>query len=313
MPTAEQRERTLERFRRHREAWDANPALRTLYAEWYGRIGAALPPPELGPRIELGSGPGFARGFIPGLELTDVVAAPWHDRELSADAHRRAPTPASARWCCSTCSTTCRRRAGSLRRRRACCGPSGRIVLCEPLHQPAVLPGLQVPARGAGRSVGRSAGAGRPPGVRADERSVRFQPGHSDGAVRARPRGVRARVSVAEDRSVQRLAGPSYPASGGFSRGALLPGLIWRALHRLERRLPEVDVPLDRLSAAGRHRKNVIHDGVSDSGRDVSGPENSWSADSEIAPGALHWARDWISCVCVFAAQAASNLTRSRP
>ena len=38
--------------------------------------------------------------------------------------------------------------------------------------------------------------------------------------------------------SVERLAGLSYPASGGFSRGALLPGAIWRALHRAEQRLP---------------------------------------------------------------------------
>jgi len=48
-----------------------NAALRALYAEWYGRVGAALPPASLGPRVELGAGPGFSRGFIPDLELTD--------------------------------------------------------------------------------------------------------------------------------------------------------------------------------------------------------------------------------------------------
>jgi hypothetical protein len=96
LPTPEQRERTLERFHRHREVWDRSPTLRALYAEWYARIGAALPPPELGPRIEVGSGPGFARGFIPALELTDVVAAPWHDRELSADALESADSSVGA-------------------------------------------------------------------------------------------------------------------------------------------------------------------------------------------------------------------------
>jgi len=39
-------------------------------------------------------------------------------------------------------------------------------------------------------------------------------------------------------KTVERLAGPSYPASGGFSRPALLPPRLWSALHALERRLP---------------------------------------------------------------------------
>ena len=65
---AETRARTLARFEEHRRAWEANAPLRALYAEWYGRVAAALPPASLGPRVELGSGPGFARAFIPDLE-----------------------------------------------------------------------------------------------------------------------------------------------------------------------------------------------------------------------------------------------------
>jgi hypothetical protein len=42
-----------------------------------------------------------------------------------------------------------------------------------------------------------------------------------------------------EVRSVARLSGPSYPASGGFSRRPLLPQPLWSALHALEGRLPE--------------------------------------------------------------------------
>src|SRR5215831_7516816 len=86
MLSEEIRARTLVRFEKHRRAWDANPALRTLYADWYDRIGRALPPETLGKRVELGSGPGFARAFIPALMLTDLVKAPWHDREVSAEA-----------------------------------------------------------------------------------------------------------------------------------------------------------------------------------------------------------------------------------
>ena len=40
--------------------------------------------------------------------------------------------------------------------------------------------------------------------------------------------------------SVEKLAGLSYPASGGFSRGPILPLPLWRGLVALERRLPAI-------------------------------------------------------------------------
>ena len=80
------RERTLERFEAHRRAWKGNPALRACYARWYRRLAAALPSRDLGEWIELGSGPGLAREFIPELVLTDIVQAPWHARRVSAEA-----------------------------------------------------------------------------------------------------------------------------------------------------------------------------------------------------------------------------------
>jgi hypothetical protein len=40
-------------------------------------------------------------------------------------------------------------------------------------------------------------------------------------------------------RRIDHLAGPSYPASGGFSRRPFLPLPLWSALHRLEARLPK--------------------------------------------------------------------------
>ena len=49
--TDEQRTRTLARFEDHRRVWDNNPGLRSLYAEWYGRVGAELPAPSPGPRV----------------------------------------------------------------------------------------------------------------------------------------------------------------------------------------------------------------------------------------------------------------------
>src|SRR5215212_7620804 len=83
-PAAPFREQTLARFADHRRAWASNPALRLLYQRWYGRIKDQLP--ASGPWVEIGSGPGFAREFIPALMLTDVVQAPWHDRQVDAGA-----------------------------------------------------------------------------------------------------------------------------------------------------------------------------------------------------------------------------------
>lgn len=79
------REQTLAHFEEHREAWRRNAALRTCYARWYREVRDSLPPRERGPWIELGSGPGFAREFIPDLMLTDIVQAPWHDGRASAE------------------------------------------------------------------------------------------------------------------------------------------------------------------------------------------------------------------------------------
>jgi SAM-dependent methyltransferase len=242
VPTSEQRERTLERFRRHREAWDENPALRTLYAEWYGRIGAALPPPTLGPRIELGSGPGFARAFIPTLELTDVVAAPWHDRELSADAIGGADASIGALVLFDVLhhlSSPRRFFDEALRVLR----PSGRIVLCEPLISPLSYPVYKfLHEEPVDLFVDPLAEPSR--GVLAEK-----DPFDSNQAI---PTVLFGRGRAAFERafpalkivSVERLAGFSYPASGGFSRRALLPGAIWNALHRIEKRLPP---PIFRL------------------------------------------------------------------
>jgi SAM-dependent methyltransferase len=234
--SAEVRARTLARFDEHRRAWEANAALRELYREWYGRVAAELPPPALGPRVELGSGPGFARAFIPDLELTDVVKAPWHDREASAEELPYGEAslgalvlfdvlhhlPAPARFFAEAARVL---RVG------------GRVVLCEPyvsvmsypvykfLHEEPFDLGVDplAPAAASTRDPFDSNQA-LPTLLFARERGL-------SAFARAFPA-----LAV---RRVERLAGPSYPGSGGFSRAPLLPAPVWSALRRLEARLPE--------------------------------------------------------------------------
>jgi SAM-dependent methyltransferase len=238
VPTPEQRARTLERFRQHRQAWDDNLALRTLYAEWYHRIGAALPPPELGRQIELGSGPGFARGFIPSLELTDVVAAPWHDHELTAEEIPAADGSVGALVLFDVLHHLPSPRRFFAEATRVL-RPSGRIVLCEPLISPLSYPVYKLLHE-------------EPVDLSVDPLALDASDGeraHKDpfDSNQAIPTVLFGRHRTAFERafpslrivSVAHLAGPSYAASGGFSRGALLPVAIWRALHGVERCLPE--------------------------------------------------------------------------
>lgn len=238
MLSDEQRARTLARFEEHRRAWERNPALRALYAEWYGRVAVELPPAGLGPRLELGSGPGFARQFIPDLELTDVVRAPWHDREVSADALPFADAALGALVLFDVLHHLPDPRRFFAEASRAL-RPGGRIVMCEPyvslLSYPVYKFLHDEPLR-----LGVDPLAPAAPATSDDTRD----PFDSNQAIPSLLFG-RHRKAFAQAfpaltvRQVARLSGPSYPASGGFSRRPLLPQPVWSALHALEGRLPE--------------------------------------------------------------------------
>ena len=238
MVTEEQRARTLARFAAHREAWARNPALRSLYGDWYARIRRHLPAAARGPFVEIGSGPWFAREVLPELRLSDLVQAPWHDYQLDAGA--RLPFAdgelgalvlfdvlhhlASPRRFFAEAARVLRAR--------------GRVVLCEPLISPLSYPVYKFLHE-------------EPVDMGVDPLTAEI---HQSGATekdpfdsnQAVPTLLFGRHRAAFERafpslrvvSVERLAGPSYAASGGFSRGALLPMPLWRTLHSLEQRLP---------------------------------------------------------------------------
>jgi len=233
------RERTLARFDEHRRAWQANPALRTCYGHWYRRLREAFPPRELGPWIEIGSGPGFAREFIPELELTDVVQAPWHARQMSAEALALADSSVGALVLFDVlhhvaAPTTFFSEAARVLR------PGGRIVLCEPFISPV---SSWVYRRFHPEPVDMTVD----PLVAAvqDVATVK-DPFESNQAIPTlifcRDRGrafSRMFPSLAVVR-VERMAGLSYPASGGFSHAPFLPAPLWRGLFALENLLPEI-------------------------------------------------------------------------
>jgi SAM-dependent methyltransferase len=228
---ADLRARTLERFAAHRRAWAANLALRQLYGRWYGRVREHLP--ALRPWVELGSGPGFAREFIPELELTDVVQAAWHDRQVDAgalpfadggvgalvlfDVLHHLPSPAAF-----------------LDEAARVLAPGGRLVACEPYVSP-----LSYPVYRFLHEEGLEMGVD----PLAEARASGGDPFEANQAIptllfERDARALARRVPALRLRHLERLAGPAYPASGGFSRGPLLPAPLWRALLALEDRLP---------------------------------------------------------------------------
>ena len=232
--TDEQRARTLARFEAHRRAWDENAALRALYADWYGRIAAALPPAALGPRVELGSGPGFARTFIPDLQLTDIVQAPWHDREVSAEALPFAEGSLGALVLFDVLHHLPQPRRFFHEAVRVLV-PGGRIVMCEPYVSPLSYPVYKLfHEEPLDLSVDPLAPAevveGRDP----------FDSNQAIPSLLFGRHAARFAAELPQLRLIrlERLSGLSYPASGGFSRGPLLPQGLWSALHRLESRLP---------------------------------------------------------------------------
>ncbi|MEA2696725.1 MAG: hypothetical protein QOI66_996 [Myxococcales bacterium] len=260
MLTAEQRARTLARFQEHRQAWDRNPVLQVLYADWYGRIRRELPAPALGPWWELGSGPGFARQFIPELSLSDLVAAPWHDREIAADALPFADGEIGALVLFDVLHHLPSPRRFFEEAARVL-RVGGRLILCEPyvsalsypvykfLHEePLRLLGVDPFAMGAAPTASDRGGAVGDSGGVVSEKdpfdSNQGIPTLMFGRAGGRAIFERAFPTLAL-RKLERLAGPSYPASGGFSRGALLPAALWRRLFAFEQLMPQ---PFFRLA-----------------------------------------------------------------
>ena len=68
----------------NRACWDRKPALRAIYGDFYRQIAAATATRVGGQTVELGSGMGNIKQFIPDCVTTDIFENPWLDRVESA-------------------------------------------------------------------------------------------------------------------------------------------------------------------------------------------------------------------------------------
>ena len=227
------RQRTLERFEKHRQAWRANEALRTLYTRWYGLIRQRLPAPERGPWIELGSGPGFAKEVIPEMQLSDVVQAPWHDHQLAAETLPFGDGTVGALVLFDVLHHL-ERPGAFFEEAQRVLARGGRVVMCEPFVSPLSFPLYRFFHE-------ERCDFGVDPYGDPDKDGDPFDGNQAVPTLllKRRQDELLARFPAFKLVELTRLAGPAYAASGGFSRRALLPGPIWRALLALEDRLPE--------------------------------------------------------------------------
>lgn len=231
-----------QRFDAHRKAFVANPTLRDLYAAWYERLDRHRPARSLGPTVEIGSGPGFAKDFLDDVILTDVVAAPWLGLAAAAEALpfgnasvgalilfdvlHHLPSPADF-----------------FAEAERVLQPGGRILICDPYISPLSFPvyawlheeGVDFSRDpfspfAASQENSGARGAAKDPfaGNQAVATQLFFRQ-----LPRFQRRFPNLRVVVRE-----RLAGPTYPATGGFARRALLPRYVLQRLLRWEGRWP---------------------------------------------------------------------------
>lgn len=222
------------RFDEHRAAFARNPALRDLYAGWYARIGAYLPELGVGPRLELGSGPGLAAAYLPDMLRSDVVRAPWHHMVAAAEALpfregtlgalvlfdvlHHLPSPAHF-----------------FEEATRVLAPGGRVIVCDPYVSPLSYP---VYAWLHEEGLDFAPDALEPRWADGKDPFAGNQALATKLFFREWPRFA-ARFPSFSLVARRRLAGLSYPAAGGFGRAPLLPLALWKGLLRLEARCPE--------------------------------------------------------------------------
>lgn len=216
--------------------WRSSPALRTVYADIFAEMRGHLIPGRV---LEIGSGIGMARDCFPDLVTSDVVATRYVDRAVSAYA---IPCENWGNIVAFDMLHHLQEPLRFLESAAAALAPGGRIILAEPAgtrwgrlfygwfhHEPCDPDGVRPPYRFPAAADGTFANMGIAHAMFGRERADIL------AALQVH------RLGVASVRYRDFLA---YPATGGFSRSALLPAVLLRGLLAVERLMPQATLRL---------------------------------------------------------------------
>lgn len=218
----------VETLRDHERAWNERSLLRRIYRDWFALLASRLARGR-GATLELGSGIGQLREFVPGLVTSDVEETPWADQVVDAarlpygdaeltnilmlDVYHHLPQP-----------------AGFLDEARRTLAPGGRVVMLEPHVSP--LSGLAYRFHHERLELGGDGFAGSdspdPMDANLAQTTLAFFR-QRDEYTRRWPE-----LPIVETQLLSFLV---YPLSGGFTRRPLLPAALYRPLNAVEHAL----------------------------------------------------------------------------
>jgi SAM-dependent methyltransferase len=212
----------------HERAWNERPLLRRIYREWFALLASRVSGVD-GATVELGSGIGQLREFVPDLVTTDVEETPWADRVVDAGALPYADGTL-ANIVMLDVFHHLPRPAVFLDEARRTLAPGGRVVMLEPyvsrlsalayrLHHER----LELDADGLAESESTD-----PLDANLAQTTLAFFRQRSEYERRW------PELPLVDE---QLLSLVVYPLSGGFTRRPLLPQPLYRPLAALERAL----------------------------------------------------------------------------
>lgn len=219
--------------------WKNSPALQTVYADIFSAMRRALAP---GRTLELGSGIGLARDYIPDLVTSDIVATRFVDRAVSA---YEIPSEGWGNLIAFDVLHHLQEPLRFFASASRALAVGGRIVLAEPAgtpggrlfyrcfhHEPCRPEIVQPPFLFPAEADGSFANMGMAHAL--------F--GRYRRHVESRLNELGLKVVAVNYRDLL-----AYPATGGFSHRAILPALFLRGLLGLEQLLPQFLLKLTAL------------------------------------------------------------------
>ena len=234
-----------------RKKWATSPALRTVYSDIFSEMRGNL---VSGSVLEIGSGIGVARDYFPGLVTSDIVSTPFVDRAVSAY------SVPDERWNNIIAIDMLHHLQQPLRfleSAASALAPGGRIVLAEPAgtrwgrlfygwfhHEPCRPDEVFPPFSFEAAADGSFANMGIAHALFGREREKVMAALRLHNLVLV---SVRYRDFLA------------YPATGGFSRSALLPSSVLRGLLAIERLVPQFVLRIAGLRMIVVLKKTDLH------------------------------------------------------